>query len=124
MAKTAFQILNARAQACIAASPVIILGSGASIAAGVPGMGDLRNHLLTLPDPAGYSGRELEPWHTRIRIAEPENKPDSATVAFWDRWSSSQQVNSIASAVDSWRRQSIQSDSLPSHRLGAARPEP
>ncbi|MFT3991843.1 MAG: ATP-binding protein [Luteolibacter sp.] len=47
---------------------------------------------------------------TRIRIAEPENKPDSATVAFWSRWAASEQVNSIVSAVDSWRRQSIQSD--------------
>ena len=63
MARTAFQILNERAQACIAASPVIILGSGASIAAGVPGMGDLRGHLLALPDPKGYSSRELDPWH-------------------------------------------------------------
>ena len=48
---------------------------------------------------------------TRIRIAEPDNKPDSATVAFWDRWSTTQQVSSIASAVDNWRRQSIQTDS-------------
>jgi len=62
MAKTAFQILNDRAQVCIAASPVIILGSGASIAAGVPGMGELRDHLLSLPDPAGYSEPELRPW--------------------------------------------------------------
>ncbi|MFT3991842.1 MAG: SIR2 family protein [Luteolibacter sp.] len=62
MAKTAFQILNDRAQACIASSPVIILGSGASIAAGIPGMGELREHLLVLPDPTGYSAPELEPW--------------------------------------------------------------
>jgi len=46
---------------------------------------------------------------TRIRIAEPDNKPDSATVAFWDRWSTDQQINSVASAVDNWRKQSIQS---------------
>jgi SIR2-like domain len=62
MAKSAFQILNDRAQTCIAACPVIILGSGASIAAGIPGMKELRDYLLTLPDPAGYTPKELEPW--------------------------------------------------------------
>ncbi len=62
MAKSAFQILNDRAQACIAACPVIILGSGASIAAGIPGMKELRDYLLTLPDPANYTPKELEPW--------------------------------------------------------------
>lgn len=46
---------------------------------------------------------------TRIRIAEPENKPDSATVAFWDRWSSDDGKDSITVAVDNWRKQSIQS---------------
>ena len=62
MPKSAFQVLNDRAQACIAACPVIILGSGASIAAGIPGMGDLRKHILALPDPNGYSAVELDPW--------------------------------------------------------------
>lgn len=46
---------------------------------------------------------------TRIRIAEPENKPDSATVAFWDRWSGDEAKDSIPTAVESWRRQSVQS---------------
>ena len=63
MAKTPFQILNDRAQACIAASPVIILGSGASIGAGIPGMRKLGEHLLSLPDPVGYSPSELVPWN-------------------------------------------------------------
>ena len=45
---------------------------------------------------------------TRIRIAEPENKPDSATVAFWDRWSTKEPKDSIPTAVESWRRQSVQ----------------
>ena len=45
---------------------------------------------------------------TRIRIAEPENKPDSATVAFWDRWSADEAKDSIPTAVESWRRQSVQ----------------
>jgi len=63
MSKSAFEILNERAQACVAATPVIILGSGASIAAGIPGMGPLRAHLLALPDPAGFTDGELEPWY-------------------------------------------------------------
>jgi uncharacterized protein len=45
---------------------------------------------------------------TRIRIAEPDNKPDSATVAFWDRWSGDEAKDSIPTAVESWRRQSVQ----------------
>lgn len=63
MSKSAFEILNERAQACITATPVIILGSGASIAAGIPGMGQLRDHLLALPDPIGFTDAELEPWN-------------------------------------------------------------
>lgn len=62
MPKSPFQILNDRAQACIAASPVVILGSGASIAEGIPGMGKLREHLLSLPDPVGFIQKELETW--------------------------------------------------------------
>lgn len=44
---------------------------------------------------------------TRIRIAEPENKPDSATVPFWDRWSSADGQDAIPAAVDNWRRQAV-----------------
>lgn len=64
MPKTPIQILHDRAQSCIAATPVVILGSGASIAAGIPGMGQLRDHLLALPDPAGLATAELELWGT------------------------------------------------------------
>lgn len=62
MAKTALQVLNERAQGCVAAFPVIILGSGASIAAGIPGMAKLREHLLSLPDPAGLTSDESASW--------------------------------------------------------------
>ncbi len=43
---------------------------------------------------------------TRIRIAEPENKPDSQTVAFWDEWNSDAAKSDTANAIKSWRRQS------------------
>lgn len=42
----------------------------------------------------------------RIRIAEPRSKPDSGTVEFWDRWSIDEPHEQIATAVQSWRKQS------------------
>ncbi|KCZ64602.1 ATP-binding protein [Hyphomonas atlantica] len=45
---------------------------------------------------------------TRVRVAEPKYKPDSATVPFWDRWSKSDLVPDTDRAVLAWRRQSIQ----------------
>lgn len=62
MSKTAFQIINERSQKCISATPVIILGSGASIAAGIPGMEALREHILQLPAPTGLSVSQFELW--------------------------------------------------------------
>lgn len=62
MPQTPSQILHHRAQACIAETPVVILGSGASIAAGIPGMAQLREHLLAQPDPVGLSSSEQKTW--------------------------------------------------------------
>lgn len=45
---------------------------------------------------------------TRVRVAEPKCKPNSATVDFWDRWSDSHPVSDTASAVHAWRRQTTQ----------------
>jgi DNA helicase HerA-like ATPase len=42
----------------------------------------------------------------RIRIAEPKSKPDSGTVDFWNEWSANTAKEQIASAVQSWRKQS------------------
>ncbi|MBB4170791.1 ATP-binding protein [Rhizobium sp. BK538] len=44
---------------------------------------------------------------TRIRISEPSQKPDSHTVAFWDRWSEAEAKSDTANAVRAWRRQSM-----------------
>ena len=44
---------------------------------------------------------------TRIRIAEPTMKPDSQTVAFWDRWNEIDPQSDTPNAVRSWRRQSM-----------------
>lgn len=44
---------------------------------------------------------------TRIRIAEPKMKPDSQTVAFWDRWSEEKPKSDTPQSIRSWRRQSM-----------------
>ncbi|NTV46712.1 MAG: ATP-binding protein [Chlorobiales bacterium] len=46
---------------------------------------------------------------TRVRIQEPENKPNSGTVPFWDKWGEDEKVAKLSDAVASWRKQSIQS---------------
>lgn len=97
MAKSAFEILNGRAQACIAATPVIVLGSGASIAAGIPGMGELRAHLLSLPDPTDLEEPKADLWQEFKGILEgtdlesalqqvnlPEELDDLVVRATWD----------------------------------------
>ncbi|KKM76602.1 hypothetical protein LCGC14_1378520 [marine sediment metagenome] len=43
---------------------------------------------------------------TRIRIAEPKMKPDSQTVAFWDRWSEDTPISDTKMSISSWRKQS------------------
>ncbi|MGQ3673913.1 ATP-binding protein [Xanthobacter sp. TB0139] len=45
---------------------------------------------------------------TRVVVAEPRFKPNSATVDFWDRWRDAEPVNETGNAVRSWRRQSNQ----------------
>ena len=44
---------------------------------------------------------------TRVRISEPTMKPDSQTVAFWDRWSEAEPKSDTPNAIRSWRRQSM-----------------
>ncbi|MGM0882294.1 MAG: ATP-binding protein [Bacillota bacterium] len=44
---------------------------------------------------------------SRIRIAEPNNKPNSNTIDFWDEWKVCNKENSISRAVKSWRTQSM-----------------
>lgn len=45
---------------------------------------------------------------TRIRIAEPVQKPNSGTVDFWDRWADSAPTDGLNLAVDGWRKQTVQ----------------
>ena len=43
---------------------------------------------------------------SRIRIKEPDKKPDSNTIKFWDEWSKDSVCETIGSAVESLRKQS------------------
>lgn len=45
---------------------------------------------------------------SRIRIDEPQNKPKSGTVNFWDEWQRQVKEKRLSIAVDNWRKQSIQ----------------
>lgn len=45
---------------------------------------------------------------TRIRIAEPKQKPNSGTVEFWDRWAADIAVDAVKNAVSGWRKQTMQ----------------
>jgi len=45
---------------------------------------------------------------TRVRIQKPENKPNSGTIPFWDKWGEDKKVAKLSDAVSSWRKQAIQ----------------
>ncbi|HKR39792.1 MAG TPA: ATP-binding protein [Paraburkholderia sp.] len=47
---------------------------------------------------------------TRIRISEPSQRPNSGTVEFWERWAANAEIGGLASAVDGWRKQTMQDD--------------
>ncbi|WP_305965865.1 ATP-binding protein [Marinobacter salsuginis] len=44
---------------------------------------------------------------SRIRIDEPQNKPNSGTVDFWDEWQKPAKDKRLSTAIGNWRRQNI-----------------
>lgn len=46
---------------------------------------------------------------SRIRIAEPNARPNSGTIDFWDEWSKNEPIGAIQDAVNGWRKQTQQS---------------
>jgi len=62
MPKAPYEILCERSQSCISSMPVVILGSGASIAEGIPGMQELRTHLLNATLPPDCSSSDEASW--------------------------------------------------------------
>ncbi|SCX28071.1 Type IV secretory pathway, VirB4 components [Agrobacterium sp. DSM 25558] len=45
---------------------------------------------------------------TRVRIAEPRQRPNSQTIDFWSRWNDQEPKSDTVESVESWRRQSFQ----------------
>jgi hypothetical protein len=43
---------------------------------------------------------------SRIRIAEPTYKPNSATIDFWDEWKNTTGIDVITGAIEALRKQS------------------
>lgn len=67
------------AQECISKTPVIILGSGASAAYGIPGMPQLRSHLLGIVCPATAKAEDAVTWsefQARLKTTDLESALD------------------------------------------------
>lgn len=62
MSKIYSEIAHEIAQDCISKVPVLILGSGASAAYGIPGMPGLRDHLLSTLLPKSASSEDQSAW--------------------------------------------------------------
>lgn len=45
---------------------------------------------------------------SRVRIKEPNAKPNSGTVDFWDKWAEEEYQDGITEAVVAWRKQNLQ----------------
>lgn len=83
-----FETAQRLSQDCISKSPVIILGSGASAAHGIPGMGALATHLSAAPPPvmsadeasewgdfvASLSADDLETALTKVSLSESQTE--------------------------------------------------
>lgn len=62
VAKSLAEVAQEFAQTALSVAPVIILGSGASAAHGVPGMGALAAHLQAATPPTGWVSEEWTEW--------------------------------------------------------------
>lgn len=62
LSKSPLELAHEIAQECISKAPVIILGSGASAAYGIPGMPALKDHLLQAKLPVESSTEDVATW--------------------------------------------------------------
>lgn len=62
------KLIQCYAQDCISKIPVIVLGSGASAAHGIPGMWPLGEHLIHSTLPIGLSATDIEGWNAFCTI--------------------------------------------------------
>ena len=70
MNRTAEKIVYEVIQECISRFPVIILGSGASAAHGIPGMPSLKNHLMAMKLPESFSPNDKGKWKEVLKKLE------------------------------------------------------
>lgn len=97
MSKSPLELAHEIAQECISKAPVIILGSGASAAYGIPGMPALKIHLLATIAPIDASAEDIAEWEkfrlhldtvdletalTDIRL--PESMTRQVVMTTWD----------------------------------------
>tara|TARA_R110002051_G_C8743565_1_gene499414 strand:- start:275 stop:2029 length:1755 start_codon:yes stop_codon:yes gene_type:complete len=47
---------------------------------------------------------------TRVRVDQPNKKPNSGTIDFWDEWNANGAKASTPKAIEAWRRQSLRSE--------------
>lgn len=80
-AKSSAEIAQQFAQRALSATPVIILGSGASAAHGVPGMEALAAHLTAAAPPAVWTADENREWDTFLSHLESGTDLESALQA-------------------------------------------
>lgn len=69
-----FDLVLRFAQHCVAELPLVVVGSGASVPFGLPGMWDLGQHLISTIDQQSYSGRDntaVEAFKTLIQRGIP-----------------------------------------------------
>ena len=84
MQKTPEEIAIEIGQDCLKASPVIVLGSGASVPAGIPSMADLATHLIEFKPHKGLSGHDHESWHqfvSRLQCQDLESALASSSIS-------------------------------------------
>lgn len=95
-AKSSVEIAQEFAQRALSATPVIILGSGASAAHGVPGMGALATHLTAAMPPAAWTADETREWVSFLSHLESGTDLESALQAIRP---TDRQTHFIASAT-------------------------
>lgn len=84
MSKGAKEVALAIAQECISRFPVLVLGSGASAAHGIPGMSDLKEHLLGISHPPSSTSEDTERWEefrAKLRDADLESALDAVRLS-------------------------------------------
>jgi hypothetical protein len=76
---SSLKTITSLAQECISQSPVILLGSGASAAHGIPGMGRLGDHLIKSVLPGGLTKADISGWDAFLAHLPTSNLEQALT---------------------------------------------